>query len=201
MTPLQNFQEELAATAGSVMNNLLAPAWRHEAGSLILDETHGDSKVGGNKEGVNETAPLAVPNGVPPYVRAAEEFFVLLYLGFIQNILGRMRTITMGTLCLFVATTVAVSSYPFDPLPILGGIFLAVFAITGGTLIIVFAQMHRDATLSLITNTQPGELGSQFWTHLITFGVGPLLGLLTTLFPSITDFVTSSLQPGTQVLR
>jgi hypothetical protein len=112
-----------------------------------------------------------------------------------------MRTIILGCLCLFVATTFAVSSYPFDPLPVLGGIFLAVFVIVGGTLTIVFVQMHRDPTLSHITNTSPGELGSQFWIHIITFGIGPLLGLLTTLFPSITDFVTSWLQPGTQALQ
>jgi hypothetical protein len=31
--------------------------------------------------------------------------------------------------------------------------------------------------------------------------VGPLLGLLTTLFPSITDFVVSWLQPSTQAIK
>jgi hypothetical protein len=138
---------------------------------------------------------------VPTHVLAAEEFFVLPYLAFIQNILGRIRTIVLGSLFLFVTATFAVSSYPFDPLPVLGGVFLAVFVITGGTVILVFAQMHRDATLSHITNTRPGELGGEFWMHLITFGVGPLLGLLTTLFPSITDFVTSWLQPSMQALK
>jgi len=34
-----------------------------------------------------------------------------------------------------------------------------------------------------------------------TFGVGPLLGLLTTLFPSITDFVVSWLQPSSQAIE
>jgi hypothetical protein len=56
--------------------------------------------------------------------------------------------------------------------------------------------MHRDPTLSHITNTNPGELGADFWMKLITFGIGPLLGLLTALFPDITGFVTSWLQPA-----
>jgi hypothetical protein len=94
-----------------------------------------------------------------------------------------------------------VASYPFDPLPRLGGAFLVFFVIAGGVVVIVYAQMNRDATLSHITNTNPGELGSQFWLQLITFGIGPLLGLLTTLFPSITDFVTSWLQPNVQALK
>ena len=159
-----------------------------------------DNKAEGEKEG-SQAGSGVVPQSIPAYVRVAEEFFVLPYLGFIQNTLGRIRTIVMGSLFLFVTATFAVSSYPFDPLPVLGGVFLAVFLIAGGTVISVYAGMNRDATLSHITNTRPGELGSQFWLQLFTFGIGPLLGLLTTLFPSITDFVTSWLQPSVQALR
>jgi hypothetical protein len=82
---------------------------------------------------------------------------VLPYLAFIQNTLGRMRTIIMGSIFLFVAATFAVSSYPFDALPVLGSLFLAVFLITGGTVIAVYAGMNRDATLSHITNTPFGD--------------------------------------------
>jgi hypothetical protein len=67
--------------------------------------------------------------------------------------------------------------------------------------ITVYAGMNRDAALSHITNTPPGELGGQFWLQLITFGIGPLVGLLTTLFPSITEFATSWLQPSVQALK
>ncbi len=108
--------------------------------------------------------------------------------------------LVLGSLFLFVATTFAVSSYPFDPLPVLGGIFLTVFLITGGAISLVFVQMYRDATLSHITNTQPGKLDGDSWLHLLTFGVGPLLGLLTLLFQAITDFVSSWLQPGVQTI-
>jgi hypothetical protein len=109
--------------------------------------------------------------------------------------------IVLGSLFLFIATTLAVSSYPFDPLPVLGGIFLAVFIVSGTTIIVIYAGMHRDATLSYITNTHPGGLGIEFWQQLFTFGIGPLLGLLTTLFPSITDFVFSWLQPSTGAFK
>jgi hypothetical protein len=58
----------------------------------------------------------------------------------------------------------------------LGVIFLGAFLGFGGVMILVYSQMSRDATLSHITNTK--------------------IGLLTTLFPSITDFALSWLQPG-----
>jgi len=102
---------------------------------------------------------------------------------------------------MFVATTLAVSSYPFDPLPSLGGMFLSVFVVCGTVLVMTFAQMHRDSTLSHIANTTPGELGAEFWIKMVTFGIGPLLGLLTTLFPSLTDLLTSWLQPGMEAVK
>lgn len=195
--PLQEVQKKLASTAGSVMTNVLVPAWHRETQSLIFDKSQ---KADGKEEG-SASITLAAVDDAPGYVLAAEEFFVLPYLAFIQNTLGRMRTIIMGSIFLFVAATFGVSSYPFDPLPVLGGLFLAVFLITGGTVIAVYAGMNRDATLSHITNTLPGELGGQFWLQLITFGIGPLVGLLTTLFPAITDFATSWLQPSVQALK
>jgi hypothetical protein len=196
LLPMNAFQNDLAKTAGVILEKILLPAWHTETTSLVIRKEAGKPKEGESGNPVSfET------EGIAPHVLAAEEFFVLPYLGFIQNILGRIRTIVLGSLVLFVATTLAMASYPFDPLPRLGGAFLVVFVIAGGVVIVVYAQMNRDATLSYITNTNPGELGSQFWVQLITFGIGPLLGLLTTLFPSITDFVTGWLQPNVQALK
>jgi len=196
LTDLYEFQEELAASAGAVLKNVLIPAWHSEKESLILEPRKTGEKEKESKEEGAETA------GHPrPYVRAAEEFVILPYLGFIQNTLGRMRSIILGSLFLFVAGTLAVSSYPFDPLPVLGGIFLGLFLVTGAVVIYVNAGLHRDATLSHITNTEPGELGGQFWLRMIGFGIGPLIGVLTALFPALSDFLTSWLQPSAGAIQ
>ncbi|HEY0701234.1 MAG TPA: hypothetical protein VGD60_00560 [Candidatus Acidoferrales bacterium] len=193
--PLRVVQAELASIAGMVVRMILLPAWHNEKESLIVNRAPKPKK---DDEG---TRPPSIYDNMPGYILAAEEFFVLPYLGFIRNIMGRIRTIILGSLCLFVATTFAVSSYPFDPLPVLGAIFLAVFVITGTTVVLIYAGMHRDATLSYVTDTSPGELGGEFWKQVFTFGVGPLIGLLTTLFPSIMDFIVSWLQPSAQVIK
>ncbi len=194
---MQAFQEELATAAGAVMTNILCPAWEKEKISLIFGRTQADGAPGaGGKVDIAIST-----DSIPPQVRAAEEFFVLPYLAFIQNILGRLRTIALGSLWLFVGATLAVSTYPFDPLNTLGVIFLAAFIGFGGVMVVVYSQMSRDATLSHITNTKPGELGSEFWVRLFGFGLGPLIGLLTTLFPSITDFAFSWLQPGLAAIK
>jgi hypothetical protein len=192
--PLYQFQVALAATAGNVMTFIIRPAWQKETKSLLVEPFNLSDKAG--------SQPEARPTEeIDAHVRAAEEFFILPYLGFIQNIVGRVRTIVLGMLSLFVAVTLCISSYPFDPLPTIGAIFLMVFVLIGTTVTFVYAGMHRDATLSHITRTVPGELGFDFWIHIVTFGIGPVIGLLTTLFPAITDFVVSFLQPGSEAMR
>jgi hypothetical protein len=135
LTCLHDLQEELASTAGFVMTSVLLPEWQKETESLIFN------KLRENQEGSEDAIST---EKLEPHVRAAEEFFVLPYLAFIQSILGRIRTIALGSLCLFVGTPLIVSSYPFDPLNILGAIFLAVFVIYGG-LTIDSSRLFPDA--------------------------------------------------------
>ncbi len=195
LTKMHDFQLQLASIAGMVMRTVLLRAWRTETNSLIFGRSS-------PKPTEDETAgPDISIEELAPHVRAAEEFFVLPYLAFIQNTLGRIRTIALGGLWLFVGATLAVSSYPFEPLSVLGGIFLTVFVVVGGLTVLVYSQMSRDTTLSHITNTPPGQLGLDFWLRLVGFGIGPLIGLLTTLFPSITDFLFSWLQPSMQSVQ
>ena len=188
--PLAEFQQMLAATAGCIMKNVILPEWQTETQSLISCRTPSPGNSGS-----------AADSGMPPHICAAEEFFVLPYLGFIQNTLGRVRTIAFSIASLFVAATIGVSCYPFDPLPVIGAVFLILFALVGATIIFTYGEMCRDATLSHIANTTPGELGMEFWVKMAAFGIGPLIGLLTTLFPSMTDFVVSFLQPGAQAFK
>jgi hypothetical protein len=198
---LEMFQRSVAQTAGTLLVRLLLPEWRSEKDSLILDpaaRTDSGKDDGGSKDDGDRSSP---PLSAKPYIRDAEEFVCLPYLGFVQNLLGRMRSMVMNLLCLFVATALAISTYPFDPRQGLGVAMLALFAVLGASVLFVYAQMHRDATLSHVTNTRPGELGADFWLKILTFGIAPLLGLLTTIFPQLTDFVFGWLQPGLKSIQ
>ncbi len=183
---LKEWQEEMAELVAYVMRETLLPAWRRESWS-VLGESEAEVKEASHGEG--------------DYLQEAEQFVVLPYLGFIQNILGRLRTLGLSAGAVFLMMTLAVSSYPFDPMPSIAAVFLILFAVAGAVSAFVYAEMSRDATLSRITDKNPGELGGAFWAKLATFGLPPLIGLLTTLFPSMSDFVVSVLQPGAQALK
>src|SRR5262249_10819909 len=158
------------------LTQLLLPAWRHEGVSLLVAPT---------KDEKEETGPNPPPQAKEAHIRNAEEFVCLSYLGFIQNVLGRLRTMAMTIIALFVASALAMSSYPFEPREALSAVLIALFVIVSAAIVKVYADMHRDATLSHVTNTKPGELGSEFWFKIIGFGLAPLIGLLTRIFPSV----------------
>ena len=190
---LHTFQVTMARLVGKLVTDLLIPAWQKEAESLMKDEATDSDGVKAGSE--------AMIAHLPKHIRNAEELVCITYLGFAQNVLGRLRTMVLGIVSLFVAITISVSTYPFDPRPTLNKTLVFLFLAVGSAVTFVYAEMYRDSTLSRVTNTTPGELGTEFWFKIIGFGVGPLIGLLAYIFPGITDFLFSWLQPGMTSLQ
>ena len=107
----------------------------------------------------------------------------------------------LNIVLLFLVAAVAISTYPVDPQQALHAVLIILFVIVGVVTVRVYADMHRDSTLSHLTNTKPGELGTEFWFKIVGFGLAPLIGLLARIFPGITDFIFSWLQPGLASLK
>ena len=191
LTRFTEFQKSVAAACGTLLTQVLVPAWRKEEESLLISTA---------KDEKEETSPKPPP-AEDANIRNAEEFVCLNYLGFIQNVLGRLRTMAMVIIAVFVASACAMSSYPFDPRQALSAVLVVLFVIGGVVIVKVYADMHRDSTLSHVTNTKPGELGAEFWFKIVGFGFAPLIGLMTRIFPGITDFIFAWLQPGISSLK
>ncbi len=172
LSSFKSFQESIASASGTLLAKVLVPAWRLEEQSLIV----GPPKDEKEKEEDGSNRPLQPKD---KHIQNAEEFVCLNYLGFIQNVLGRLRTMAVTIMLLFIVATVATSAYPFDPQRALSAVLIVLFVIVGAVIVKVYADMHRDATLSHVTNTKPGELGTEFWFKIAGFGLAPLIGLLT----------------------
>lgn len=192
-TRLKEVQEALAETAGVVLAQVLVPAWRDESGPKLCADPCNTKQNDTAAADDHVLMPIAA---LKPHIRYAEQFVCYVYLGFIQNTLGQMRSLVMSIVWLFVAVTLTTASYPFDPRPVISGAAIVLSLVLGVVIVFVYAQMHRDPILSLITNTTPGELGGDFWVKLVGFGVGPAIGLIATLFPQIADFAYSWVQPS-----
>jgi len=98
-------------------------------------------------------------------------------------------------------TRVAISFYPFVPRTETTVWMIINLALIGFAVAYVYANIERDAIMSYIANTQPGQLGTEFWLKMIAFLAAPIIGILTTQFPAITDSVLGWLQPGLDAIR
>jgi hypothetical protein len=168
-----------------ILEDMLVPEWEDEKSSLAVQETPAEGKPA--HEGIKLSE--------KPPVQAAEEFVCLTYVGYLQNLLGRMRTMVLSMVGIFAAIALSVGFYPFTPRPTISIGLLFLLLVIGAVVGTVFAGLDRDSTLSHITNTEPGALGSHFWLRMLSFIGVPALGLIVAQFPEITDFVFSWITP------
>ena len=192
---LESFHAQLAKTCAAALV-YLSGKWNTErcpnAEELKEEQKECDS-TGENKK-FCEPIPC-------PLTACAERFVCLFFLAYILVILQRIQTLVLSCAGIFLFVLMSVNSYPFEPHLRLRSLLVALFFLILGAVGLVYSGMHRDATLSRITDTRPGELGIAFWIRMGAFIVVPALGLLAAQFPEISDFLFSWLQPAAESLK
>jgi hypothetical protein len=137
----------------------------------------------------------------PTLIAMAEELLVVRYIALIRAVLVNVRYLMVFVAAVFVLSLVAWNSYPFQPHGFIDWCFTFLLLIISTGFVAMFAQMHRNAILSRITDTKPNELGWDFWIRLITFGAVPVLTWLAYQFPQIGGSLYRVVQPGLQVVK
>jgi hypothetical protein len=130
-----------------------------------------------------------------------EELIVLRYLIYIRYVLRHLRNLLGFLVGGFILSVVSLESYYFQGDRSIDITSALTFVALGTTIVIVFAQMEKDAILSRIKETQPNQIGRNFYFELARFGTLPLITLLASQFPSISRFLFSWLQPALESLH
>jgi len=133
--------------------------------------------------------------------RACERFVSLIYVSFLLVVLVRMRTLIIATSGMYILIVLSMTVYPLEPRPAIQAFLAASLAFIVAVVGLIFAQIHRDATLSHITDTKPGDLGSDFWLRMASFIALPLFTFFASQFPDIGRFFYSWLEPALQALN
>ncbi|WP_348267203.1 hypothetical protein P8936_15515 [Edaphobacter paludis] len=137
----------------------------------------------------------------PSFVELAEELLVIRYVALIRSVLLNIRYLMLFVSAAFVLALIAWNSYPFQPHAFIDWCFTILLALLTLGFVWVFAQMHRNAILSRITDTTANELGWEFYLRLATFGALPVLTWLAYQFPQIGGTLYRIVQPGLQVVK
>ena len=131
------------------------------------------------------------------WLRAAEEYAASRMVEYIEWVIRHLRVLALFMLVSLLLTTLLVSSYPYQPQSLLRLILLLVLAGSVGSIVAVLVQTNRDEVLSRIARTEPGRLtwNGTFIVNLFTFGVLPLLTLLSSEFPGLRVALFAWVQP------
>jgi hypothetical protein len=129
------------------------------------------------------------------------EFISLRYMAYIRYVSLQMRNQLMFISFGFVMALLALTSYPFQQRQTVSWIIIGIFAMLTAGVIAVFADMDRDDILSRISGTAAGKLDSQFWIRIAAFGVVPLITILASQFPAISNTLFSWVRPGLEMLK
>jgi hypothetical protein len=152
------------------------------------------------KQGEKDT-PKEATLSEPSLVELAEELLVVRYVALIRSVLINIRYLMLFVSTAFVLALIAWNSYPFQPHAFIDWCFTILLALLTLGFVWVFAQMHRNAILSRITDTTANELGWEFYLRLVTFGAVPVLTWLAYQFPQIGGSLYKIVQPGLQVVK
>jgi hypothetical protein len=180
---IEALQKQLAKTAAVLIVQVLKPWWSVDDSPSVSTNAKTDD------------APL-------PAVRMlAEEFAALVYVNFLVTVLLRMRTLVICAGGMYVFILLSMNVYPFEPHPALQTLAVVLLVLMGAIVGYVYAEMHREAILSRLTSTQPGELGLDFWIKFGSAAAIPLFSLLATQFPEINQALFSWLTPALDAVK
>jgi hypothetical protein len=155
----------------------------------------------GKKEDEDDTKEKAKPEP-ESVVTMAEDLLAMEFLGIVSQYAAHLRNLATFLALAPLLLVWAVMSYPFIPqqymLVYLWGAWATI--VTG--VVYVYIQMDRDAFLSHVSRTRPNHVtfDATFFTSILALVV-PILGVILTQFPFISDSLNQWLGPILRVLR
>ena len=137
----------------------------------------------------------------PPSGAIGEEFLALRFLAWIRYALLKMRALLKFIGYGFILLVAGLNVYPFEGHRQIDLALIIIFAVIGGSVLFVFAELERDPLLSRLSETEAHTLGRGFVIRALSYGALPLATLLTTQVPEIGNFILKWLQPALQAIK
>lgn len=130
-----------------------------------------------------------------------EEFVALRVVAYLRYVLRQLRNLMGFVVAGFVLLVFALHSYSFQSERLINHVTVGMFLVLGTGIVMVLAQLERDALLSRITDTQAGKLDKSFYLRVVSYGALPALTVSASQFPAFGRFLYSWIQPALEALR
>jgi hypothetical protein len=131
----------------------------------------------------------------------AEDLIVLRYYSYIRYVCTEARNVLFFLVLAFVLLFAALHSYPFRAGRAIDGWFIVLFLVMGTGIVIVLLQLERNSLLSNLQHTKGNKVGKNFYFDVLKYGAIPLLTLIGSQVPSISNFLLRWIQPNLEAFR
>ena len=131
----------------------------------------------------------------------AEDIIVLPFYDYIRHVVIELRNLLFFVVAAFCLLFGALHVYAFGADTAIDWSMIALFVVLGTGVVTVLAQMARNPLLRRLTDGTGGGLGKSFYFDLLKYGTVPLLTVLGSQVPFISNNVLRWLQPAVEALR
>jgi hypothetical protein len=158
-----------------------------------------DEPAGTGEEAKARAAPPPARCG---WAEVAQEFAALYVVDYVAWVLRHVRYLALGLVVPLALTTALLASYPFEPETFVKTVFFSLMAASVVAVTAILVQINRDATVSRITGTTPGEVNwdARLVLNLLVVFAVPALTLLSSYFPQVGGVVGSVVAPALKAL-
>jgi hypothetical protein len=177
---LREAREEMTRLTGVLSTRLLQDYWRR-----------GSSSTGESQE----PAPADLKNVL------AEDIVALPFYAYIRKVICELRNILFFLGVAVSLLFAALHTYAFRADQAIDWWFFGLFASMGGGVVVVIAQLERNALVSRLSDRSPGELGTNFYLQLLKYGTVPILTIFGSQVPSVSNLVLKWVQPALEALH
>lgn len=128
---------------------------------------------------------------------AGRQLFAVESLVYTEWVLGHMRRLSFFLVLSVVLTTLLISSYPFQPQTLFSTISFFVFAGVVAVLLWVIGSVNRNASLSRMSGSTPGELtwDRTLFGNLALYFIVPAITLASAQFPALRETLFKWVEP------
>jgi hypothetical protein len=137
------------------------------------------------------------------WLRLAEDFVAMRSATFISHVLYHLRELMTAALVGALLLVAALAAYPFHPPRFIDVCSLLVVASVAIGGLVVIVRLERNEILSRLAGTPPGRVSFNFnfVSELLVYVVVPVLALVATLVPEVSDQLGAWLDPLRRALR
>jgi hypothetical protein len=143
----------------------------------------------------------AAPDTLERFGGLAETGVALHYSSFVLYGVRQIQNLLIFLSSGFVLLIISLNCYSVQAPRFAGHLLLLLFALIGASVMSCLVGIERNPILSRIAGTKPGQLNTDFYLKVGAYGALPLLSLVASEFPSISNFLLSWVEPTLQAFK